>query len=135
MTFTDPQVAHFGWTEPEMDENKVNYYRQDQSFGHDDRAIIQEYQYGHTSLWMENKKGVRGRKLLAGSMIAPGAGELIQEMELAKHAGVKIGDIENRVYPYPVKSRINQKTIRGVIASSRAEWKMKLGGIAFRLFH
>ncbi|WP_235297388.1 dihydrolipoyl dehydrogenase family protein [Portibacter marinus] len=135
VTFTDPQVAHFGWTERELDENKVNYYRQDQSFAEDDRAIIQEYQYGHTSMWMENNRNVRGRKLISGSMIAPDAGELIQEMELAKDAGVKIKTIESRVYPYPVKSRINQKTIRGVIAANRADWKKKLARLAFRLFH
>lgn len=135
VTFTDPQVAHFGWTEPELDKNKVSYYRQDQSFSHDDRAIIQEYKYGHTSLWMQNKAAIRNRKLLAGSMIAPSAGELMQEMELAKHSRIKIGDIENRVYPYPVQSRINQKTIRGVIASNRAAWKTKLARFAFRLFH
>lgn len=135
VTFTDPQVAHFGWTEKEMDENKVSYYRQDQSFSHDDRAIIQEYKYGHTSMWMQNKAGIGNRKLLAGSMIAPGAGELIQEMELAKHAGVSISKIENRVYPYPVKARINQKTIRGVMASGRPAWRTKLKRLAFRLFN
>ena len=135
VTFTDPQVAHFGWTEKELDENKVSYYRQDQSFDHDDRAIIQEYKYGHTSMWMENKSGIGSRKLLAGSMIAPGAGELIQEMELARHAGIKVSKIENRVYPYPVKARINQKTIRGVMASNRPAWKVKLGRMAFRMFN
>ena len=135
VTFTDPQVAHFGWSEKELKENNVSYYRQDQSFKEDDRAIIQEYKYGHTSLWMENKSNVGNRQLLSGSMIAPGAGELIQEMELAKEAGVKIKTIESRVYPYPVKARINQKTVRGVIAAHRPEWKKKLARFAFRLFN
>jgi len=84
VTFTDPQVAHFGWTEQELDKRKVRYYRQDQSFAHDDRAIIQEYKYGQTSMWMQNKSRIGSRKLISGSMIAPGAGEMIQEMELAK---------------------------------------------------
>ena len=135
VTFTDPQVAHFGYTEKEMDEKKISYYRQDQSFDHDDRAIIQEFKYAKTSMWMTHGSNIKKRKLIAGSMIAPQAGELIQEMQLAKHIGIPISKIENRVYPYPVMSRINQKTIRGVIANARSEWKIKLARVVFRLWN
>lgn len=135
VTFTDPQVAHFGYTEKEMDDKKISYYRQDQSFAHDDRAIIQEFKYGRTSMWMTNGSKIRKRRLIAGSMIAPQAGELIQEMELASHAKIRISKIEDRVYPYPVMTRINQKTIRGVIANGRKKWKQNLARRAFRLWN
>ena len=135
VTFTDPQVAHFGLTERQMHDKGIKYYRQDQSIGHDDRGIIQEYEYGHTSLWMTPGKNIGNRTLLAGSMIAPQAGELFQEMELAKHAGIPIKKISNRVYPYPVATRINQKTIRGVMNATITDFKKKVARIAFRLWH
>ncbi len=133
VTFTDPQVAHFGLTQKQMDKQGIPYYRQDQTMESDDRAIIQEYKYGHLSVWMRPYKDVGSRTVLSGSMIAPQAGELIQELELAKHARVPIGKITERVYPYPVATRINQKTLRGVMSQGYSEWKKRLARFAFRL--
>jgi len=135
VTFTDPQVAHFGLPESDLDENGVDYYRQDQGMNEDDRAVIQEYTYGHLSLWMDNGRRLAKRRLLAGSMIAPQAGELIQELELAKHAKIQIGKLTSRVYPYPVATRINQKTLRGVLSQNYTDSMKKLARFAFRLFN
>ena len=135
VTFTEPQVAHFGLTEKEMDDKKISYYRQDQSFGHDDRAIVDEYQYGQMSIWFDKKYRLGKSKILSGSMIAPAAGELMQELQLAQHAQIPIEKLNNRVYPYPVASRINQKTIGGLMKETRSKWKINLARTVFRLFH
>lgn len=135
VTFTDPQVAHFGLTESQLNDQGISYYRQDQNFEHDDRAIVQEYQYGTMSLWFGNSWNDGNRKILSGSMIAPQAGELIQELQLAKEAGVSIKTINDRVYPYPVMSRINQKTVRGLMHGKIADWKKVLARWVFRLFN
>ena len=50
-------------------------------------------------------------KILGGTMVAPGAGELVQELILANSAKIPIKAIFNKTYPYPVASRINQKAI------------------------
>jgi len=131
VTFTEPQVAHFGLTQKQMDERGINYYHQDQSLEEDDRAIIQEYTYGHESLWLTKSK----KKLLAGSLISPNAGEILQEMELAKHANVSVSTLTKRVYPYPVQTRINQKTLRGLSFTSYSELTKKAARFIFRLFH
>ncbi len=135
VTFTEPQVAHFGLTEKQMHDQNISYYRQDQNLEHDDRAIIQEYTYGEQKLWIEGSGRLSGRKILSGSLIAPNAGEMVQELELAKHAGIPIGKINNRVYPYPVQSRINQKTTRGILHAAFKDWQKKLGRMAFRWFN
>lgn len=135
VSFTDPQVAHFGATEERLQEQGIRYIRQDQDFGHDDRAIVEEYTYGRMSLWLDDNGSIGKKKILSGSMIAPRAGELVQELELAKHAGIPISKLNDRVYPYPVAARINQKTIRGVMEKTRKPWKLKLARIAFRWFH
>ncbi len=135
VTFTDPQVAHFGLTEEKLQEQGIRYQRQDQDFAHDDRAIVEEYTYGQMSLWLNDSNSVGGKKILSGSMIAPRAGELVQELELAKHAGIPISELNDRVYPYPVAARINQKTIRGAMEKTRTAWKLKLARMAFRWFN
>ncbi len=135
VTFTDPQVAHFGLTEVKLQEKGIEYLRQDQGFEHDDRAIVEEYTYGRLALCFDDNGSIGKKKILSGSMVAPRAGELVQELELAKHAGVPIKKLNNRVYPYPVAARINQKAIRGVMAKTRTAWKLKLARMAFRWFH
>jgi len=44
-------------------------------------------------------------------MIAPNAGELIQELILAVSSGLSVKDIFNKTYPYPTASRINKKLV------------------------
>lgn len=135
VTFTDPQVAHFGLSEKDLKDSGTSFYRQDQDMEHEDRAIIQEYQYGKISLWLDAKRSIGRKNILSGSMIAPLAGELIQELQLAKHAEIPIKKIGDRVYPYPVAARINQKAVRGVLEKSYTEWKIKIARTAFRFFN
>ena len=68
-------------------------------------------------------------------MIAPEAGELIQEMQLAQHAGIAIRKFTSSVYAYPVSAPINQKTLRGVMVHTYSDFKKKLAPMAFHLFH
>ena len=55
------------------------------------------------------------RKILGGSIIAPNAGELIQELTLAMEAEIPIDQIYEKIYAYPVATRINQQTVMGVL--------------------
>jgi len=135
VTFTDPEVATFGYTEKEMEEKNISYYRQDQSFAEDDRAIVDEYEYGRMSIWMDNRRSLGNRVIRSATMIAPKAGDLMQELQLSAEANIPIKNITQRVYPYPVASRINQKVIRGVMNKSYTDTKKALARFAFRLFH
>ena len=115
VTFTDPEVATFGLTEKQLKETNTNYWRQDQFFNDDDRAIVGEFQYGKVTLFLSPKRPWSKRKILGGSIIAPNAGELIQELLLAANEGVSINALYEKLYAYPVASRINQQTLMGVI--------------------
>jgi len=44
-------------------------------------------------------------------MVAPKAGELIQELILANTAGLSTSLLFNKIYPYPVASRVNQHLV------------------------
>jgi len=134
VTFTDPQVATFGWDEEKMKKENVDFYRQDQSFEEDDRAIVESYEYGKMSIWTTNGSNIGNRNILSGTMIAPQAGELVQELQLAMETKIPVKKITERVYPYPVASRINQKTLRGMMEKTFTETKKKLARWAFRTF-
>jgi len=116
VTFTQPEIATFGRTEDYLKENQINYWRQDQDFGDDDRAIVDEYTYGKITLFLTPKTfWNKERQILGGTIIAPNAGELMQELTLAMEAGIPIQKIDDKIYAYPVASRINQQTVAGVI--------------------
>lgn len=116
VTFTQPEIATFGRSEEYLKSNNIPYWRQDQSFNHDDRAIVDEYTYGQITLYLTPKTfWNRKRKILGGSIICPNAGEIMQELTLAMENDIPIEAIYKKVYAYPVASRINQQTIMGVI--------------------
>lgn len=122
VTFTQPEIATFGLTEEQLQKNGIAYWRQDQDFSKDDRAIVDEYTYGKITLFLTpktfwNKK----RKIIGGSIIAPNAGELMQELTLAMEAELPIDVIYEKLYAYPVATRINQQTIMGVIKNDKKQ--------------
>lgn len=116
VTFTQPEIATFGLTEEHMKTEGIDYWRQDQDFSKDDRAIVDEYTYGRITLFLTPKTfWNKQRKIIGGTIIAPNAGELMQELTLAMENKLPIDAIYEKLYAYPTASRINQQAIMGVI--------------------
>lgn len=111
VTFTDPEVATFGLAEKEIQKRGISYRRLELDFDEDDRAIMDNYQFGKLILFVGKSWIPMGNlRILGGTMIAPNAGEIFQEIVLARSAGLGIRSLFNKVYPYPTASRVN-KTI------------------------
>ncbi|MEO7444583.1 MAG: NAD(P)/FAD-dependent oxidoreductase [Ferruginibacter sp.] len=111
VTFTDPELASFGLNEEQLKKKNIAYLKLAQDFSDDDRAVTDNYRYAKTILYISKGGWLRKSKILGGSMLAPGAGELVQELILAMTAGLSIDKIFNKIYPYPTASRINQQLI------------------------
>lgn len=111
VTFSDPQVATFGLSEHELKERKTSYQKVVMGFEDDDRAVVDNYTYGKLVLYISPGSILRSPRLLGGSMIAPSAGELIQELVLAMQQSLSIDYIFNKIYAYPVAARVNQMII------------------------
>jgi pyruvate/2-oxoglutarate dehydrogenase complex dihydrolipoamide dehydrogenase (E3) component len=111
VTFTSPEVATFGLSEAALLKRNISFEKLAMNFEDDDRAIVDSYQYGKLVLYISKKGLFKKEKILGGSMIAPNAGELVQELILAMIKGLGINDIFNKIYPYPVASRVNQLII------------------------
>lgn len=111
VTFTDPEVATFGLTEAQLEEKGVEYETVIQSFDHDDRAVAADYRDSVLILYLSRTK-FGSSKLLGGCMAAPAAGEMIQELLLLHEMDKPYATLTNKIYAYPVGSRINQKAAR-----------------------
>lgn len=111
VTFSDPQVATFGLSEHQLVNQRIAFAKLAMDFKDDDRAVVDDYQYGKLILFISKSGLFKKARILGGSMIAPDAGELIQELILANLESLSINSLFNKIYPYPVASRVNQMII------------------------
>lgn len=134
VTFTEPEIATFGRSEKDLRRESINYEKINQSFENDDRAITDDYRYGKLVLYVSKKKWFLGKStILGGSMIAPHAGELVQELFTAQLAKLNTNVLFNKVYAYPVASRINQKATNSIRTGDLTPFLKKLLGFLYRL--
>ena len=133
VTFTDPELATFGLNEKQLNDRGVSYEKLEQDFQDDDRAVVDNYQYGKMILFIS--KGIfKKKKILGGTMIAPGAGEIVQELILANTKGISINVLFDKIYPYPVASRINQKIVVEYKSKGLTKNIKKLLRLAYNIF-
>ncbi len=134
VTFTDPELATFGLNEKQLKERGIRYEKLEQDFSADDRAITDNYQYGRIILYISKGSLLKKEKILGGTMVAPNAGELIQELILANSSGLSIKSIFNKIYPYPVASRVNQHLIVKHKEKSISLRLKKILQVAYKIF-
>ncbi|PHI21648.1 mercuric reductase [Lewinellaceae bacterium SD302] len=112
VTFTDPEVASFGWTKKDLEEKGIEHDTEELPLEEDDRAIAANYAGGHLTLYLSKGSLFSSPKILGGCMVAPAAGEMIQELHLMNTLELPLSKLTNKIYAYPVGSRINQKAAR-----------------------
>jgi pyruvate/2-oxoglutarate dehydrogenase complex dihydrolipoamide dehydrogenase (E3) component len=99
-TFTDPELAHAGLTLAEAEEehgsDSVEIWRQD--LEHNDRARADGAPEG--AIIVVTAK----RKVVGAHILAPAAGEMIHELALAMHEGLKFEDVASLIHVYPTVS-------------------------------
>ncbi len=134
VTFTDPEIATFGLNEKQLKDRGIKYEKLEQDFSGDDRAITDNYQYGKIILYTSKGSLFKKENILGGTMVAPNAGELIQELILANTSGLSIKSIFNKIYPYPVASRVNQHLIVKHKEKSLTPGLKKILQVAYKIF-
>lgn len=134
VTFTDPELATFGLNEKQLKERNISYKKLEQDFADDDRAVVDNYQYSKMILYISKGGWFKKEKILGGTMIAPHAGELIQELILANTAKLSLNAVFDKIYPYPVASRINQQIIANYKEESLTKTIKKLLHTTYKIF-
>lgn len=127
VTFTDPEIATFGLSEETLKKRGKAYEKLDFSFESDDRAVAADYEYGRLILFTgQNLLNPRNGKILGGTIVAPQAGEMIQELIMARQQGLGVGAIFNKTYPYPTQSRVSKIALVEKFSGDIAPWIKKL---------
>lgn len=127
VTFTDPEIATFGRQETTLKKQDIEYQLVEIDLEDEDRELIDENK-GKLRLY------VSGKKILGGTMIGAGAGELVQELMLCMSAGLTTDVIFGKIYPYPTAARINKKAIQKLYAEKLSERNKKILQILYGLF-
>ncbi|QDK81415.1 NAD(P)/FAD-dependent oxidoreductase [Spirosoma sp. KCTC 42546] len=123
VTFTDPEVATFGLSEKQLSQQGIAFEKIVYGFAEDDRAVIDNYTYGKQWLYLAKGNKLFGkRKVLGGAIVAPQAGEMIQDLILANTVGLGAGAIQKKIYPYPVASRVSKSALLEQLKGNIPAW-------------
>ncbi len=102
-TYTDPEVAHVGLPASEINENDHDTYRVDMK--NVDRAILE----GATSGFVKIHT-VKGKdKIVAATVVAKNAGDIISQVSQAMTTGIGLGRIAGTISPYPTQGEAIRK--------------------------
>jgi pyruvate/2-oxoglutarate dehydrogenase complex dihydrolipoamide dehydrogenase (E3) component len=110
VTFTDPEVAHVGLTEPQArtkfnDNVKVTRWEMNRS----DRAVCENDLDGFIKV-VSKKDGT----ILGATIVAARAGEAITEFIVAIKNNLKVADLAGAIHAYPTYSTAVQQLAAGV---------------------
>lgn len=100
VTFTDPQVASVGATEAEAISKGVDVIVTTLPMAYVPRAIAARDTRGHIKLVADGKT----RKLLGAHILAPEAGDLIEQAVMAMRFGIDIDQLASLMQPYLTNS-------------------------------
>jgi len=104
VTYTDPEIAHVGFTESELLEQKISHKILSMDLSENDRAHAEHKTNGKIKVLVSP-----GGNILGVTIMASGAGEMIVPWVLAVQNNLKISAIASLIVPYPTLSEISKK--------------------------
>jgi pyruvate/2-oxoglutarate dehydrogenase complex dihydrolipoamide dehydrogenase (E3) component len=129
VTFTDPELAHVGLSEPEAQKSagKINVLRW--PYHENDRAQAEHQTIGHIKVVT-----ARDGRILGATIAGAQAGELIQMWALAISQKLNIKAMTGWISPFPTLSAINKSVAERYYATApRDPGVRKLIGFLARL--
>ncbi|MDH3660529.1 MAG: FAD-dependent oxidoreductase [Alphaproteobacteria bacterium] len=124
VTYTDPELAHVGLTEAEVDEKGLTASVLRWSFEENDRAQTERRTNGGIKV-MVGKRG----KVLGATIVGAHAGELILPWVLAINQGIKIKAMASVIAPYPTLSEVSKRAAGSYFTpklfSDRTRWLVR----------
>jgi mercury(II) reductase len=98
-TYTDPEVAHVGLSESELQAKNLPWETFKHPLAEVDRAAIDGETVGFVKLHAH-----RGtHRLLGATLVGAHAGEMLAEVTLAIKHRLKLGDLASVIHPYPTQ--------------------------------
>ncbi len=99
-TYTDPEIAHVGISEQEIQAKGIDINTFFIPFSELDRAVTDSEEEGFVKIHV--KKGTD--KILGATIVASHAGDMISEITLAMVNNIGLGKIASVIHPYPTQA-------------------------------
>ncbi len=125
-TFTEPELAHVGLTAEEARRDHgagVEVHRLD--LAHSDRARADGHAEGSIIIV------TAGRTVVGAHILAPSAGEVVHELALAIHRGMKLSELASLIHVYPtLATSVGQLAADAAFTGARRwAWMVRAGRI------
>ena len=99
-TYTDPEVAHVGLYENDLQDREIEFETYKREFSDVDRAILEEETEGFVKVHV--KKGTD--QILGATIVGSHAGDMISEITVAMQNGMGLGKLSSVIHPYPTRA-------------------------------
>ncbi|GAB6908336.1 mercuric reductase [Desulfosarcina cetonica] len=96
-TYTDPEVAHVGLYEKDLEARGIEYVTLNRAFDDVDRAIVDGETEGFVKIHVKKGKD----RILGATIVGSHAGDMISEISVAMQAGMGLGKLASVIHPYP----------------------------------
>ena len=96
-TYTEPEVAHVGLYEKDLQEQNIEFATFIREFDDVDRGIVDGETEGFVKIHV--KKGTD--QILGATIVGSHAGDMISEITVAMYGGMGLGKLANVIHPYP----------------------------------
>ena len=96
-TYTQPEVAHVGLYERDLQERNTAFATFRREFSDVDRGIVDGETEGFVKIHV--KKGTD--QILGATIVGSHAGDMISEITVAMQSGMGLGKLANVIHPYP----------------------------------
>lgn len=104
-TYTEPELAHIGLTEPQAQEQGITIDSFEQEFAEVDRAILA----GDTDGFVKIHVAAGTDRIVGATIVGSSAGDLIGEISLAMTYGIGLSKIASAIHPYPTTAESIRK--------------------------
>ncbi len=96
-TYTDPEVAHVGLYEKDLQERNIPFTTFKRDLSDVDRGIVDGIAAGYVKIHVEKGKD----RILGATIVGGHAGDMISEITVAMQAGMGLGALAGVIHPYP----------------------------------
>lgn len=122
VTFTEPELAHVGQTEEQLNANDTSFEVYRFPYSKIDRALMENEAIGLIKIFANKLTG----KIYGASVVGAHAGEYISEYALAMKNGVSMRGIADTIHPYPTWALGARRAADQWYIKNQSEWSVKL---------
>ncbi len=127
-TYTSPEIAHVGATEPELRQRGIRFETLTVALDENDRARLDGAATG--LLRLHYRKG--SDRIVGATLVSEHAGETIGELVVAIQHGVGLAGLARTIHPYPTQAEVVQRAADAWQANKLTPWRKRFFALYFR---